>query len=353
MNKKIKFALIGCGSITKKHLKSLERLDDAKLTAVCDVDANAAQKIANAYGIPFYTDYHEMAQKEDFDIFSVLTPSGTHSQVVLDLIEYNKNFLIEKPLALQIADADRIIRVCDERGLKIYVVQQNRYNRPIIKLKEAIEKGRFGKMVLGTIRVRWCRRQEYYDIKQWRGTWSQDGGVLTNQASHFIDMLSWLLGDVQDVMALTETRLANIEAEDTGVASIRFSSGALGVIEATTATRPSDIEGSISILGEKGSVEVGGFYMNQLKLWQFEEHEEEDDEIFEKWGTNPDIWAWNHTEYLKDVIKSQKHNIRGMVDGFDGRKSLELINAIYESAETGKMVSLFFKPKYCRLGVVD
>jgi len=350
-NHKIRFALVGCGSIAKKHIVSIERIEDAEIAAICDVDPAAAQGVGREHGLAYYTDCHEMAEKEDFDVFSILTPSGSHAHLISELVHYGRHFVVEKPLSLRIEDADQVIQACDENGLKIFVVQQNRYNLPVKKLKEAVVMGRFGKIVIGTVQVRWSRRQSYYDAKPWRGTWAQDGGVLTNQASHHIDMLSWLLGDVESVMALTSTRLAKIEAEDTGAAIIRFCNEALGIIEATTATRPKDLEGSISVLGEKGSVEIGGFFMNELKVWQFEEPVPEDETIFEKWGRNPDIWAWNHTEYLKDVIESLRKGKRGLVDGFEGRKSLELINAIYESAETGKMVSLRFRPRFCRLGL--
>lgn len=317
---------------------------------VCDINENAARQIADKNGFRYYSDVHKMAEKEKFDVFSILTPSGTHSSLLLQLIKYKKDFVVEKPMALKIEDADQIIKMCDEKGLKVFVVQQNRFNLPVRKLKEAIDNGRFGKIVMGTVRVRWCRDQDYYDAKPWRGTWAQDGGVLTNQASHHIDMLVWMLGDVESVMAMTSTRLANIEAEDTGIALVRFYSGALGVIEATTATRPKDIEGSISILGENGAVEIGGYFMNELKTWQFREMLDMDLNIFNEWGKNPDAFAWNHREYLKDVINSLQSNTRGLVEGFEGRKSLELINALYESAETGKMVPIRFRPRFCRLG---
>ncbi|MGB0383228.1 MAG: Gfo/Idh/MocA family protein [Ardenticatenaceae bacterium] len=348
---KIRFALVGCGAITKKHFVSIQRLDEAEIVAVCDLNPTAARRVGEEYNLPFYTDCSEMAEKEEFDIISILTPSGTHARLILELVKYGRHFLVEKPLALRIEDADRVIRACDAHGSKLFVVQQNRYNLPIRKLKQALVAGRFGKLVMGTVRVRWARRQSYYDAKSWRGTWAQDGGVLTNQASHHIDMLLWLLGDVESVMAMSATRLVDIEAEDTGVAILRFSNGALGIIEATTATRPTDLEGSISVLGEKGAVEIGGFYMNELKTWQFEETQPEDERVFNESGKNPELWAWNHTEYLKGVIESLQQGTRGLVDGLEGRKSLELINAIYESVETGQTVSLRFRPRFCRLGL--
>jgi UDP-N-acetyl-2-amino-2-deoxyglucuronate dehydrogenase len=347
---KVRFALVGCGAITAKHMTALKRIETAEVAAVCDLNPEAAKTFGEKNGVPWYSDPHEMAEKETFDLFSILTPSGAHAPLMLELAPHGRHFVVEKPMALRIEDADRVIGACDEQGIKVFVVQQNRYNLPVRKLKEAIDAGRFGRMVLGTVRVRWCREQAYYDAKPWRGTWAQDGGVFTNQASHHIDMLAWMMGDVESVMSMTATRLAAIEAEDTGVAALRFCNGALGMIEATTATRPRDLEGSISILGEKGAVEIGGFFMNELKTWQFKEPLPGDEEVFEKWGRNPDLPAWNHEQYLRDVIRCLQEDRRGLVEGLEGRKSLELINALYESAESGQMVSLRFRPRFCRLG---
>jgi len=291
-----------------------------------------------------------MVDKVDFDVFSILTPSGTHAEVMLELAPYGKHFVIEKPMALRLEDADAMLEACRKYGIRLFVVQQNRFNLPIMKLREAIDSGRFGKLVLGTVRVRWKRTQEYYDEKPWRGTWAMDGGVLTNQASHHIDMLMWMMGEVESVMAKTATQLVDIETEDTGVVILKFTNGALGIIEATTATRPKDLEGSISILGEHGSVEIGGFFMNELKVWNFEPELPEDRVIFEKYGRNPDEFAWNHTQYLKDVVKNILKNEGGLVDGLEGRRLVELLNAIYESAETGREIKLKFKPQNSKLG---
>jgi predicted dehydrogenase len=200
--------------------------------------------------------------------------------------------------------------------------------------------------------LRWKRDQKYYDSAGWRGTWAYDGGVFTNQASHHIDMLTWFMGPVETVKAIGVTRLVNIECEDTGAALLRFSSGAIGIIEVTTATRPKDLEGSISILGEKGSVVIGGFFMNELSTWEFEDRQPTDDAMFEKYGKNPQGLGYNLGEYLKDVVKAIDSNKAGLVDGLEGRKSLELISAIYESIETGNEITLRFQPKKCKLGIV-
>jgi predicted dehydrogenase len=204
---------------------------------------------------------------------------------------------------------------------------------------------------MGTVRIRWKRDQTYYAAADWRGTWAYDGGVFTNQASHHIDMLTWFMGSVESVKAVGVTRLANIECEDTGAAILRFTNGAIGIIEVTTATRPIDLEGSISILGEKGSVVVGGFFMNELVTWEFEEKQPIDDIIFDKYGRNPEGWAYNHAEYIKGVINVLEKGTGGLVDCLEGRKTLELITAIYESIETGEEIYLRFKPNRCRLGI--
>ena len=255
-------------------------------------------------------------------------------------------------MALTLSDADQMIRACDVAGAKLFVVQQNRFNMPVVKLREALNAGRFGKLVLGTVRVRWCRPQSYYDQDAWRGTWAMDGGVLTNQASHHVDMLEWMMGDVISVFAMSTTALVNIEVEDTAVVTLRFANGALGVIEATTATRPKDLEGSLSILGEGGTVVIGGFAVNEMKTWQFVEPQPGDEDVLTKYSVNPpNVYGFGHQAYYEHVVDCILNNRQQLIDGLEGRKSLELISAIYESIETGKEVILRFHPKHCRLGI--
>jgi predicted dehydrogenase len=345
-----RFAMVGCGSIAAKHVEALGRIEGAGIVAVCDRDPAAAQRLGAVLGVPFFTQPAQMAEAVPFDVFSILTPSGDHAAQVLDLARFGRHFVVEKPMALRVEDADRMIAACDEAGAKIFIVKQNRYNPPVAALKRALDAGRLGRLVMGTVRVRWARHQAYYDQRPWRGTWAQDGGVLTNQAAHHVDMLIWMMGEVESVSAMTATRLVAIEAEDTGVAILRFTSGALGVIEATTGTRPRDLEGSLSVLGEKGSVEIGGFFTNELKTWAMAEPTSEDAQAFETFGTTPKIPAWNLEQYLRGVIAAVRENRSGLVDGLGGRRSLELINAIYESAETGRTIPLRFRPERCRLG---
>ncbi len=349
-----KFALVGSNTIAKKHAEVIaNQVESASLSAVCDLVVERAKTLAEKYDVPYFTDYHEMLKKmgDDIDVISILTPSGSHCQNVLDLAKYGKPFVVEKPIALRMEDADQMIRACDLHGVKLFVVQQNRYNPPVVQARKALELGRFGKMVIGTVRVRWKRDQEYYDSASWRGTWQYDGGVFTNQASHHIDMLLWFMGDVISANAMSATRLVRIETEDTGAALLKFADGSLGIIEATTATRPKNLEGSISIIGEKGSVVIGGFFMNELETWEFEEPHPMDTEVFEKFGKTPSTLGYNHAEYLKGVIDTLETGKSALVDGLEARRSLEIISAIYESIETGKEVTVKFMPQKCRLGL--
>lgn len=350
----LNIALVGCGRIAARHSQLLgeEAIRGARLAAVCDTDLEKAEKIARRYDVPAYTSMHEMMVREQPDVATVLTESGHHARDVIALASYGRHIIVEKPIALSLNDADAMIKACDAAQIKLFVVKQNRFNVPVVKLREAMESGRFGKLVMGTVRVRWCRQQAYYDQADWRGTWALDGGVLTNQASHHVDLLEWMLGDVDSVYAMTRTALVDIEAEDTAAVVLRFRNGALGIIEATTATRPKDLEGSISILGEKGTVEIGGFAVNKLKVWEFSEPTPDDDEVMKKYSVNPpDVYGFGHQAYYEHVVRSLTVGGPNLVDGLEGRKSLELINAIYESVETGREIQLRFRPKMSRLGL--
>ena len=349
----LRFALVGCGRIAHRHSELLGNgeVEGASLAAVCDIIEDRAKNIGEKFGVPHFTDMDEMVRQVDPDAVSVLTPSGYHARHVIRLAPHAKHLVVEKPMALTLNDADAMIRACDEHGLKLFVVKQNRFNLPVRKLKEALEAGRFGKLVVGSVRVRWCRRQEYYDQDEWRGTWRDDGGVLANQASHHVDLLEWMMGDVESVVAKSRTALVDIEAEDTAAALLLFRSGALGIIEATTAARPTDLEGSISILGEYGSVVIGGFAVNEIETWRFETESDEDEVIREKFSVNPpNVYGFGHKAYYDHVVDCIRHSTQALVDGLEGRRSLELITAIYESLETGREVRLRFSPSRCRLG---
>ena len=351
MTTPIRTALIGCGRIADRHVRLLTSMPEFRLEAVSDVHPDKGQRIAAGHGVPVFTNYREMLDRVQPDLVHVLTPSGSHAAIALECLDTVENVLVEKPMALTLADADAMIDKADRLGRRLFVVKQNRYNLPVVKLRDALEAGRFGKLTLGAIRVRWCRRQDYYDQDGYRGTWAQDGGALTNQASHHIDMLQWMFGDVSEVFALTGRQLVEIEAEDTGVAVVRFRSGALGTIEATTAARPKDLEASISVLGEHGTVEIGGFALNEMKQWTFESPEEEDAEVLTTYRSNPpNVYGFGHHEYLAGVAKAIQGGTPPVIGGREGRKSLELIIAIYESAEGNAPVTFPFTPAKCRLG---
>lgn len=336
-------ALVGCGRIAHRHAEVLTNgsIQDCCLVGVSDIVPSKSEFLGKKYRVPFYTDMNDMMASLSPDVVTVLTESGHHARHVIQLSAFGKVIVVEKPMALTVADAQEMIDSCQANSSHLFVVKQNRFNLPITKLREALIADRFGKLVLGTVRVRWCRKQDYYDQARWRGTWLMDGGVLTNQASHHLDMLLWMMGDVQEVFAFSSTAIADIEAEDTIVVNLRFKSGALGLIEATTATRPNDLEGSISVLGERGSVVVGGFAMNEISTWNFDQTLPGDSEVFRNFSCSPkDVYGFGHIEYYKHVASCLKGVESPIVDGFTGLKSVQLINAIYESIEKKKMIRI-------------
>ncbi len=348
------FALIGCGKIGQKHAQVLPHLPDVQVLYACDpardrAEATAA-KMPGAVGT---TDIMRALSDPAVEIVSICTPSGTHASLGIQAARAGKHVIIEKPLALRLDEADRLIETCDRRGVKLFVVQQNRYNRPVQALRRALDSDRLGHVFLGTVRVLWNRSQDYYNDEAWRGTWAQDGGVLTNQASHHIDLLVWMMGDVESVFARGRTVLHQIETEDTGVVMLKFRNGAFGIVEATTCAQPKDLEGSLNLYGERGTVEIGGFAANELKTWKFCEPVAEDERVFEEWGKNPKDFGYNHSAFYLDALSVLRSDRRALLDGIEGRKSLEVINAIYESIETGQEVSLRFEPKKCRLGIPE
>ncbi len=353
--KTFKFALIGCGRISERHgqLLSSHSISGATLVAVCDLDEQRAVKAGNSFGVPYFTDGHSMLEQiEGIDVLVVLTDSGSHADVVCEFAKYGKHIIVEKPMALTLTDADRMIDSCDENGIRLFVVKQNRFNVPVQKLRSVVESKRIGDITLGTVRVRWTRTQEYYDQDPWRGTWLKDGGVLANQASHHVDLLEWMLGAPQSVFAYSKTALANIEAEDTAIAVVKFKSGALGIIEATTATRPQDLEGSISILGSRGTVVIEGFAVNKMMTWKFiDQDSNEESSVLDNYSVNPpDVYGFGHKEYYDHVIDCLLNSKSHLVDGLEGRKSLEFITAIYESIESKREVQIGFSSQHAKLG---
>jgi len=349
----INIALLGCGRIAKRHADLLGngQITGARLAAVCDVAPERLRTFAAHYRVPGYGSLIEMLGDKGIDAVAILTPSGMHASHAIAVAQAGRHVVVEKPMALTVADASAMIAAAEVARVRLFVVKQNRFNVPILKAREALDAGRFGKLVLGTIRVRWCRDQAYYAQDAWRGTWAWDGGVLANQASHHVDMLSWFMGEVASVHARGITALVDIEAEDTAVATLRFANGALGVIEATGAARPRDMEGSISVLGSGGAVEIAGFAMNQIRTWQFTEPLDSDREVMERFSVNPpNVYGFGHQAYYEHVVGCLESSRPALVDGAEGRRSLELIAALYESMASGEEVQLPLRTQHARLG---
>lgn len=334
----MQFGIIGCGRIAPEHIRAIQEHRNAELTACADIDIHKATAVAKQTGCQAYADYREMLDAHpEIDVVSILTPSGLHPDQAIDVMEqYGRHVIVEKPMALVPEDADRMIACSKQAGVRLFVVKQNRFNRPVVRLREALEAGRFGRIFMGTVRVRWMRDQAYYDLADWRGTRLLDGGVLSNQAIHHLDLLIWMLGEPVSVFARTERYLVDIETEDTAVAIVKFASGATGLIEATTACRPDDLEGSLSILGERGSVEISGIAVNTLRHWRFADGAaDEEARLKAELAENPgNVYGFGHARYLDAVIQSLQNNLPGPVDGTEGRRSVELLHAIYRSAKS-------------------
>ncbi len=351
----IRIAIVGCGRIAKRHAELLGtgQIAGARLVAVCDSVAERAQAFAAKYDVPGYSSLAELLAQSDAQVIVVLTPSGSHAALAIEVAQARRHIVVEKPMALTLDDADAMIRAADEAGVRLFVVKQNRFNVPVVKAREALDAGRFGQLVLGTVRVRWCRDQSYYDNDSWRGTWAQDGGVIANQASHHVDMLGWFMGPVESVHARWSRSLVTIEAEDTCVATLKFRNGALGIVEATGATRPKDLEGSLSVLGAGGTVEIGGFAVNKIRHWNFVEATPEDAEVMDRYSVNPpNVYGFGHQAYYEHVVDCLANDKPALVDGREGRHSLELVAALYESMASGQEVALPLTVVHSRLGRV-
>ena len=335
-----KVALVGCGRISKNHFDALRKVDGLTLSAVCDVVPDRARAAGEAEAVPCFTSLEEMLERADCDVVSICTPSGLHAAQGALAARAGKHVITEKPMAITLGQADELVKACDDAGVFLFVVKQNRLNPPIQLLRRAIDKGRFGRIFLANTTVRWQRPQEYYDAAPWRGTWEFDGGAIMNQASHYVDLIQWLVGPVESVMAKTATQARRIEAEDSGVALLKFRSGALGVIEVNVLTYPRNLEGSIAIFGEKGSVKIGGTAVNRVEHWLFADYDD-DDKLIEGASTNPpNVYGFGHEGYYRNVLAVLRGEAQPQTDGRAGRKSLEVILGIYESAKIGSEVPI-------------
>jgi UDP-N-acetyl-2-amino-2-deoxyglucuronate dehydrogenase len=341
----VRVALVGCGRIARNHFDAIRTVDGLELAAVCDVVEERAREAGEAQGVPWFRSLEEMLQRVDCDVVAVCTPSGLHPAHGLIAARAGRHVITEKPMAISLEAADRLIDGCDAAGVHLFVVKQNRLNPPIQLVRRAIEKGRFGRLYLANVTVRWTRPQDYYDAAPWRGTWEFDGGAIMNQASHYVDLLQWLVGPVESVMAKTATLARRIETEDTGAAVMRFRNGALGVLEVTMLTFPRNMEGSITLLGERGSVKVGGLAVNRVEHWQFADYDD-DDKLVEAAATNPSsVYGFGHEGYYRNVLAVLQGRAQPDTDGRQGRKSLELILGIYESAKSGRDVPIPLRPR--------
>ena len=338
----IRLAVIGCGRISRNHFDAIRDNEHLELMGVCDVRQDRADKAAAEQGAPAFESYERMLADAGADAVVICTPSGLHPRHGILAAQAGLHVISEKPMATRLADADDLVKACDQAGVHLFVVKQNRLNPSVQALKRAIEKGRFGRIYMANTTVRWSRPQDYYDQAKWRGTWEFDGGAFMNQASHYVDMIQWLIGPVESVMAKTATLARRIEAEDSGAAILRFRSGAIGVIEVTMLTYPRNLEGSITVLGETGTVKIGGTAMNRIETWSFAEYDD-DDRAIEALKVAPDpqsIYGAGHRPYYENVVHSLRGEASPGTDGRDGRKSLELILGIYESAKRNQEVPL-------------
>lgn len=341
----VRIALVGCGRISRNHFDAIAKIPELQLVAVCDVVEARAREAGTREDVPWFTSYAKMLEHTPCDVVALCTPSGLHPQHGILAARAGRHVICEKPMAISLSSADELVQTCDDAGVHLFVVKQNRLNPPIQLLKRAIDKGRFGRLYLANTTVRWTRPQEYYDQASWRGTWEFDGGAFMNQASHYVDLIQWLVGPVESVMAKTATLARRIETEDSGVALLKFRSGALGVIEVTMLTYPRNLEGSITLLGEKGSVKIAGTAVNKVETWQFADYDDDDKLVDSATYTPPNVYGNGHEGYYRNVMAVLRGEATADTDGRAGRKSLELILGIYESAKTGHEVPLPLRAK--------
>ncbi len=342
----MKYALIGCGRISPNHVVAATK-NNLEIVALCDVCSEHIEDKMVKFDLPDnihkYTDYKEMLMKETPELVAIATESGKHAEIALECIEAGCNIIIEKPIALSLKDADQIIQKAESKHVKVCACHQNRFNASIKKIREAINKKRFGKLFYGTAHVRWNREYDYYSRAKWRGTWTQDGGTLMNQCIHNIDLLRWMMGDeVTEVVGMTDNLFhPYIEAEDFGIALVKFANGSYGIIEGTANIFPRNLEETLYIFGEKGTVKVGGHSVNAIEEWIFSDYLDDPNEVKAKFRENPpNVYGFGHTPLYKDVISAIENDRSPLVDAYAGKRALELVLAIYKSAAEGRSIKL-------------
>lgn len=341
-----KYAIIGCGRISPNHIAAA--IDNKlEIVAVCDIDESKMDETIKNFNLNSdtnkYLDYKEMLKIEKPDLIGICTESGKHGRIALDCIDAGSNLIIEKPIALSLEEADEIIEKAKGKNIKVSACHQNRFNKSVQKIREAVEDDRFGRMLHGTAHIRWNRGEDYYKHAPWRGTWEQDGGALMNQCIHNIDLLRWMMGDeITEVVGMTDNMMHSfIDAEDLGMALIKFKNGSYGIIEGTTNVYPKNLEETLYIFGEKGTVKAGGKSVNLIEEWQFADDLDDPVEVKEKYHENPPtVYGFGHNPLYADVIDAIKNDREPYVTALDGRNALELVLAIYKSAAEGKIVKL-------------
>lgn len=339
-DRKIRIAIVGCGRISKNHFGSIEKhKDDIELISICDNNKETLSKYKSKYKVRGYLELNEMLDNERLDLVAICSPSGMHADQTEMCAKRGINVMTEKPMATRWQDGKRMVRSCDEAGVNLFVVKQNRKNATLQLIKRALTEKRFGKINMVHLNVFWTRPQVYYDQAEWRGTWEFDGGAFMNQASHYVDLLDWLIGPIDKVQAFMSTS-REIEVEDTGVLNIKWRNGALGSMSVTMLTYPKNLEGSITILGEKGTVRVGGVATNDIQLWEFDEAKDYDKDIKEASYQTTSVYGFGHPIYYSNVIEVLRGSAKPETDGRDGLKALEIIIAAYQSAKEGKTVAL-------------
>jgi UDP-N-acetyl-2-amino-2-deoxyglucuronate dehydrogenase len=340
-DRKIRFALVGCGRIAQNHFAAIKQHSDkAELISVCDIDSNALAEAAKTTGAKPYSTLTQMLSNSDADVFILTTPSGLHSDQAIEIASAGRSVITEKPMATKWEEAKNMVKACDDSGVRLFVVKQNRRNATLQLLKQAIEKKRFGKIYMVNLNVFWTRPQSYYDQGGWRGRWEFDGGAFMNQASHYVDLISWLIGPLESLQAYTATLARDIEAEDSGVISLKWRNGALGSMNVTMLTYPKNLEGSITILGEKGTVKIGGVAVNEVQHWEFEDKNSDDIKIKEASYETTSVYGFGHPLYYENVINVMRGEAEPETDGREGLKSLEVIIAAYLSARDGRRIAL-------------
>ena len=341
LDRPIRFALVGCGRISKNHIEAIAaHAADAELVAVCDSKPEALAAAMASTSAAGFDSLEALLAGSDADIVVLATPSGLHPQQAMQVAAAGRHVLSEKPMATKLDEGIAMVRACREAGVKLFVVKQNRLNATVQKVREAIQQGRFGRIFLSTVNVFWTRPQSYYDASPWRGRWDLDGGAFMNQASHYVDLLDWLVGPVDSVHAYTATLDRDIEAEDTGVMSVRLRHGGLASVNVTMLTYPQNLEGSITILGEKGTVKIGGTAVNKIEHWQFADQRPEDADVLSANYDSASVYGFGHPLYYDNVIKTLRGQANAQVDGYEGLRSLEILIAAYRSARDGVRVGL-------------